>query len=224
MRNNNLLVELDCILDTRLPILTMLDENIAKRMVKDGSYQNRTIDNFKYIPRDMFTALYNFRSKAILNLAIPTLMVDVIEDFVNESIHGMKEMNDMEDIILYINSHPYKLTADEILNISEGLSNFIPNVTIKIVDMDYNELSTEWVSSNISLLVMYYGIEWIEYQHALNNTVKYPILDVGVMVPAILNVVVDNNEIEEYLNKTEEMFKSITRLSFVNTRFFSITT
>lgn len=221
---NNLLVELDCLLDTRLPILTMLDENIAKSMVADGSYQNRTIDQFKIIPRDMFTALYNSRNKAILNLAIPTLMIDVIKNFVNESIHRMKEMQDMEDIILYINVHPYKLSAEEILTLIEGLEVYVPNVTIKVISMDYKALTTEWVSENLSLLIMYYGIEWIEYQHALNNTILNPILDVGIMVPALLNTTIDDNDVDEYLTKVEETFKTITRLSFISTKFFSVAT
>lgn len=224
MAKNNLLVELDCLLDTRLPILTMLDEDIAKSMVTDGSYQNRTMDQFKIIPRDMFTALYNFRNKAILNLAIPTLMIEVIKNFVNESIHSMKEMHDMEEIILYINTHPYKLSTEEALTLVEGLKIYVPNVTIKVISMDFKTLTTEWVSENLSLLIMYYGVEWIEYQHALNNTITNPILDVGVMVPALLNTSIANNEVDQYLTKVEETFKTITRLSFISTKFFSIAT
>jgi hypothetical protein len=56
---------------------------------------------------------------------------------------------------------------------------------IEVVYIDYDSLTPEYVRNNISLMVMYHGIDWLDAQADAGRFSKRACPDVGLVCPAI---------------------------------------
>ena len=210
----NVYTTLDTLLDTRLPVLTVMAPKIAQKVVNNMYYYSRVMDEFESIPYNMFRPLYENRSKAVLNLATPTYILETIKNYVNEAIHAAKERGESGEVNLYVNSYPYKLTEVEITNLIIGITNMLPNVNVTIIDRSPIELTPEWVDKNIAVMFDYEGLSWIELHNSLGHLIKNPLVEIALFVPALVTRTIDTINFEKKLKEVEEMFKPIIRLTF----------
>jgi hypothetical protein len=216
----HVLVDLDSIMDTRLPILYSIDENLAERTIKSGNYFKRYKDEFEYVTLDIFKPLYKDRTKNVLSLATPTAMLDTISDYCSEAILQNKVTGGDGKLIIYLNIYPYNLSHSEYDNLAKGLMYMIGDVEVKVVSMDKEELTPKWVDDNLAMLVLYDGLEWLEYHTAMLNIIKNPINNVALMVPATVigNVKLTTtkaSEIIKFFTDMEDMAKTLIKLKFI---------
>lgn len=216
----HVLVDLDSIMDTRLPVLYAIDENLAERVVKNNTYFKRYKDEFEYVTVDMFKPLYNDRTKNVLSLATPTAMLDTISDYCSEAILQNKKTGGDGKLIVYVNIYPYDLSVDEFDNLASGIRYMIGDVDVSIVSMSKEELTPKWVDDNLAMLVLYQGLDWLEYHTAMLNLIKNPINNVALMVPATVigNVKLKTtkaNDIIKFFTDMEEMSKTLVKLKFI---------
>lgn len=210
----NAYTTLDTILDTRLPVLTVMAPKVAQKVVNNMYYYSRIMDEFDIIPYNMFKPIYESRSKAILKVATPTYILESIRDYINESIHTSKERGSYDEMILYVNSYPYKLNEVEVTNLTIGLTNMFPNVIVEIINKSPLELTPKWIDTNIAVMFDYNGLEWIELHNSLGNLIKDPVIEVAMFVPTLINRYIDTTDFNKKIKDIEEMFKPIIRLNF----------
>jgi len=216
----HVLVDLDSIMDTRLPVLYAIDENVAEKVVKSGSYFKRYKDEFEHITMDIFKPLYNDRTRNVLTLATPTKMLDTISDYCSEAILQNKKTGGEGKLTVYLNIYPYNLSVDEFDNLASGIRYMIGDVDVTIVSMSKEELTPKWVDDNLAMLVLYQGLDWLEYHTAMLNIIKNPINNVALMVPATVigNVKLTTtkpSEIIKFFTDMEEMSKTLIKLKFI---------
>lgn len=185
MTTKNTLVELDAILDTRLAMAYLLDKKSVEHITTDGSYYTRVKDNYGNISKDIFDTFYKRRTKNLLTLGLPTPIFDILKQHYGEIITD--ELNDEyeEDIIIYVNIYPYDLNEDEKNNIITSVTNIIPKSIVKIISLSKKELTPQWVDSNVTTLIMYEGLDWIEYHMSNNALIENPLLTTLLISPAI---------------------------------------
>lgn len=217
----NVLVDLDSIMDTRLPVLYAIDEDVAERAIKTGTYFSRYKDEFEYITLDIFKPIYNDRTKNVLSLATPTKMLDTISDYCSEALLQNKSTGGNGKLTIYINIFPYELSPTEYDNLASGVRYMIGDVDVKIVSMSISELTPKWVDDNLALLVLYQGLDWLEYHTAMVNIIKNPINNVALMVPATVigNVklkTAKSNDMIKFFTDIEEMSKTLVKLKFIS--------
>lgn len=189
--------DLDTILDTRHAMLYYLNNNVALECLEDGSYRNRVKDNFKNISFDIFNTLYKKRTKALLNLATPNSIGRIISDLFIENLIDVSETGEH---VLYLNIYPYKFNLEEQRNLLTMLESLIPGFTgIQILNLDISELEPEWIKENINHMVMYNGMEWIEYHTSNYKLIETPLLDIEMMAPAISNGRIKEDKVDNDL-------------------------
>ncbi len=218
---NNILVDIDSLLDTRLALAMFLDEKSVSEYVKSKKYYNRVKDNYGDISYDIFKPLYKLRNKKILEFAIPTLLIDLIKKHYGDIVTDIKNIENNK-VTIFLNIYPYDFNITEQDIIKKIISDKIPSVNIKIVSMSLLELQPLWIKENISTVFMYDTLEWLELHTAITNLINTPLLDTLFIAPAI----VTGNLTTKKINK--ELFHNIIAtsslvvdLNFIDVKYFS---
>jgi len=219
-------VDLDSLLDTRLPIVYFIDKDMASSIVENKTYFNRIYDEFDKLPHCVFKELYNRRNKAIFNLATPTNILNKIKDHIL-SIYLLSELELKPDFInLYVNTYPYKLTMIEIENIRVSFEKVLPKTKVVPIYVDDKDLTAEWCNKNLSLIIKYNGLEWLEYITSTQQHFKHSLLDITMFVPSLFlapNYELTNDaDISNAFNKVENFFKQFINLKVIPTKEFCL--
>lgn len=219
--NNNILLDLDSLFDTRLPVVYLIDKDTAAEQHTSGSYKTRLSDSFGNIPVSVFQAFYKMRDKRLLTMALPTKMFDLINEYVLH-IKYDNEVNDVSHIpIVYINIYPYKLTYMEQHYVASGIISKLKNCEVKLVNMSIPELTPEWIENNIAYMSLYNGMDWVEYHTAVNSLLKTPLLDNTLLVPTLVSDNIKKEDItKELLDDTMKNVAHYIQLALINNSYY----
>lgn len=219
---STMLVELDCLLDTRISLLAELDDSKFKDVIK--MYHNRDIDEFPYYSFDKFKELYDNRDKSILKNAIVTPIMSLITEFVDKTLLQIINSPFHYQPKIIINIYPYKLSDDEITNIISLIINKTKlRATVEVIDKSIKELTVGYVKDNLSVMVMYKYYEWIEYHCSIKAFKSISCPEVCLFGPSIYfkpkqpntNIKVDP------ISSTEELAKPLIGLKLFPINLFS---
>lgn len=207
MNNKNTLVELDSLIDTRLAMAYLLDKPSVEKITNDDSYYTRVKDNYGNISKDIFDVFYKKRNKQLLTLGLPTPVFSILREHYGDIITD--ELNDEfeDDIKIFLNIYPYILTDSEKDKLVKTLNVVIPKSIVEIVSMSKKDLTPDWIDENVGTVIMYEGIDWIEYHMANNKLVSKPLLNTMLISPAIVPGSVSKARIKK------DVFKDIMLVS-----------
>jgi len=223
----DIFIDIDSLFDTRLPVVYFLDEEVATSIVEDGSYFTRKSDKFKYIDNNIFKAVYKERNKTLLTLATPTNIMGILKQYYSELMTQHKLDGTNKNITIYLNIYPYELSLEETDKLVIGIQAITSKeVVVKIVSMEKRDLTVKWVNDNLAVMVMYDGLEWLEYYTANFELINNPLLDVGLIVPAIVtNNSFNPEKIDDYeafIVDTEKATEPLIKLKMLYAKDFSI--
>jgi len=175
----NLLTTLDTILDTRLPIIGLLDKDLldTEGMKK---YYTRKSDKFGYIGIEFFEALYIRRQNNILPLSRPTSICYLLDSFVTD----MKEA-ESSTVILYINTFPYVFSPEQEKEFKKKILTIVPNINDIIMINEYL-VDCKWLKNNISLVVDYDGLTAITRYISNGDINRNNLLGITWFIPKML--------------------------------------
>ncbi len=219
---STLLVELDCLLDTRISILSELDDNKLEEVIKQ--YHNRDIDEFPYYSFDRFKELYDNRDKNILKNALVTPIMDLIIEFVNKTLLQIINSPHHFRPKVIINIYPYDLKEEEIKNIISLIVNKTQQrATIEVINKDIKNLTIGYIKNNISIMVMYKYFEWLEYHCNIKAFEKITCPEVTLFGPSIYFKPKQNNiDIkQDPIKSTEELASPLIGLKLLPISLFS---
>lgn len=208
---NNIYTDLDSLLDTRHPIIYSLSEDIAVNILSNGYYNNRIKDNFENISRDIFISLYRNRNKSILNMSTLTKVIEFIKYNFMSDLNIVD--NEDRDYILYINTYPYILTDAEKEAFRYYFSDILEHkVNVEMINDSYESLDLEWIKNNVTTIIRYDAMEWIEYNVSKSNLFVNPLLKTVIYGPKLFTGNIKSSEIED------KHFKDmvVTLSSFIN--------
>ena len=218
--NNNILIDLDALFDTRLPTLFAIDRESASKVHESDYYSNRKKDSFGDIGFSIFNAMYRFRNKTILRLATPTEMFDLLNEYCTEvfSKNTSEGMND-PTVTIYLNIFPYVLNASEQATLSNLLNNVIvANNVVKTVSMDISELTPDWISNHVSTVIKYDALNYVEYHMATNALISTPLLSTTLIGP---NLYLGDSVTKDDTGKGTEVMMGIAG-AFINLQLIKI--
>jgi len=217
-----ILVDVDTIMDTRLPLVFMMSPDIGRTILKDGSYVNRKKNNFKTISSDVFNTLYRNRKKELLTFATPTHILSLIKsqygDFKNNELYIDSDIKPT----IYLNTYPYTFNSVEAQNFEFMIQKYIPDANVKTINLSNIELTPEWLHNNIKIVFKYDILDWIEYHTAKGNLVNRPLLDVCVIGPALITGVISSRTItKDTFNSLISAVSTVIDLSIIDVSYFS---
>lgn len=219
---NNILVDLDSLFDTRLPMWFRLTKAETTKLYITGEYSKRLRDQIHPIPNNVFKAFYKRRDKRIMTEALPTYMFRIILETYIELRHDLLNAEIVEDMKIFINTYPYDFTADEQAKLLLYLSGTFGIEKIEIVNRSLRELSPDWISENeIGYVFMYNGLEWLEHQICNPKIADYPLINTALFVPALLTGHRIRSIKDDFFTKLKEELSSVCDLYTVDVKYYS---
>ena len=124
-------------------------------------------------------------------------------------------------IKVYVNLYPYEFSSIEETLIISGISSRLSEKITVIPVYDANT-SPDFIHKNISTLIMYDGITWVENNVKLGKLKKYTLTNVELIVPDILHTPekIDMDK-DELLTMLANIFIEYIDLTFVAVGMFS---
>jgi len=224
----NMYIDLDAILDTRLGTLYFLDKGLYDFYKKEGreDYVNRLIDEFEYIPNNVFKYYYRQRNKAILPYSPLTPILEVlnltIDDMVSKRVMADKSI---KKLIIDVNYHPYDLTEKELEQIKLSILSKISSkdfVVINMVNIPYEDLTTKLCGS-YGVITMYDATTWLDVR-GLKKDVDINIPNTHLILPYSLPsplVFKSGETLEKYFKNIEELMSYYIKLEYNRVELFS---
>lgn len=215
-----ILIDVDTLFDTRAGLACLLDDKNTE-VIRSGQYEKRLRDNIGNVSSQVFHTFYRDRNKHLLELAIPTpLLKDIVFEDYKELMALEYEMNTGR-VPIYINIYPYDLDKSEMKRIKLIVAKVCNGADIKFVNLDFEDLSPEWVLEHIKRIYMYSGLDWLNYQCTTRKILEHPLIDVMLIVPTII----DANVSVHSLNKNtfiaiKRNLEKLIDLYFIDTVYF----
>lgn len=200
----NIYVEMDGLFDTRISMLSSINEDIAIEEF-NKRYKYRTSDTFGLIPYSVFQAYYNIRSKHILLYSLPSFIYKVIENVTLDFYSDLKN-KEIDLQTLYVNTYPYDFNQEELDKFKITFESYIKNVKVEFIHFSDYDLTPKILDDfNIKNIIKYNGIDWLEKQNRLLNIIENPMVNKNLYVPAVINFKLGckvNREVFESLTKS----------------------
>lgn len=242
---HNLLVQLDCVLDTRLAVLGSYDPTIPERILATPeaykNYRTRLIDDFSEygLPRGQFKALWAKRDLTHLRAAMITPFAfelsDISEQIIDQSKAAPHTVSS-HDIV--INHYPYTDLSDvekEALG-AAILARFKTPVNINFICEPLEVLSpTYWDVNKIATAIMYDFEEWLVAHFGVDQQDKlegYEFPQNSFYAPALVTDLDKLKEAADFenpygrradpLESLQFWFKPYFHLEFLGVEHFSI--
>ncbi len=219
---STMLVELDCLLDTRLSLLSELDDEKLRKVL--DMYHKRDIDQFPFYSFNRFKENYDKRDKSVLNNALITPVMFLIQEFVKKTLLQIINSPFHLKPKVIINIHPYELTEEEINDIIKLIViKTNKECDVEVISRGVDRLTVGYVKENISIMVMYKYYEWIEFHSKNKAFEKLTCPDINLFGPAIyfLPKQPRSDIKEDPFTSMEELAKPLIGLKLFPVEYFS---
>jgi hypothetical protein len=179
-------VELDCLLDSRLSIISEYGDDVFKKVIENG-YHNRQAEMFEGIDRLDFEKRYSDRNRKTLRNATITPMVSLLEEFASATIKNAINSPFKQKPMIVVNVYPYELSKDEKDLILASLIDHTKQLAdIEIVDIPTSRVTLTYLKREVTMACMYRYDLWLDVQVRLGNMDHNLCPDVTLLVPRVL--------------------------------------
>lgn len=222
------LVELDCLLDTRLGTIARLSPEAAVTALQNG-YHNRSIDTFTGVDSEAFKQLYAQRDEQTLmvstvtnlTLSLARLVAGIADQIFSRPFHNGVEM--------IVNLYPYLLNEEVQTEIGRAIAaRIVDHCPVKLVRITPEELTPQHCKAAYAMMVMYDPHTWMNL-HA--EAFKYTqIREIALLAPAIyFNKVPTVEELSHAVAKNahplqaiQKLAASLVGLDLIDIEYFSV--
>jgi len=228
-KDQRILIDLYAIFDTRLAAVSMLDPDLAIKLLVSPKYRERKTGDWGeisdgVITTEQFLEVYKNPTKELLERSIVTSMPRIVGDF-TKSLQWKGIVNiDVDKVSLRINTWPHKLTSAEKRDLRDCMSIFTSaTCTIDFVHVSLQEMTPQVLDSLGDIWVTYEYNDWLAVQ--IDNLTRYRIPLMTILTPEILYNPESFNEkdlIDKELNGVFDPFMvhQVTMCEFVAVEFY----
>lgn len=217
-----LLVDLDCLFDTRLPMTCLIDPEGMNRMLGLKQYNKRKKDVFGNIPEALFKRIYETRTKHILEAAKPTPMIEFIKELYADMAFDVSRLAYHFDVGIFINMYPYNFDDSELDSFKVLFNRIYKNITIEFVNKSISELTPSFVRKHIGTMIKYDILYWLEYHTAMLNIFQNHIFGIPLIAPMIgAGSVLKKDINQEYFKLVRKNNSKVAHLEFLPVYMYS---
>lgn len=217
----NLYTDADTLFDTRYELIRLINQHEANKILRDGSYHNRTTELYGNITWEMFKPLWDKRTKMLLKNAVPTGMFRVIRDQYLQCVMDPTYTDVLNDMTLYVNIYPYKLTEEEKKHIEETVARVMPNCSVYAISKSWEELTANWMVTNMGYIFMYSYMDWINYQITTGNY-HLGLNRIEAYIPGVVRPELSSKADAKDVMALEEKSKMFAKLSIIDVAHFCL--
>ncbi len=227
LQKQKILIELDCLLDTRIGTIAMMGDELATQVLNNG-YHTREEDWFEGIDNDKFKELYARRDIETLKYSTITTFLPLLkhlcnliyEEAISRPYHSGPEV--------YVNIYPYYMTGDTANYISSAIKHWVGSTAdIHIVRTEPKDMVPRFCKE-YALIVMYNPTEWFNLH--VPEMIRNHLRDITLYIPQIYqNKKPSEQELSKIENETinpfialEIIMKTLIDVTLLDVSFFSI--
>jgi len=224
-----ILVSMDSLLDTRLGTIARIDTNVVNKLLLDGEYHTRDIDEFSGVDMETYRELYKNRNVETLANSILTNMMSLLRTMVLKLQEQSETTPVQKKINIVVNLYPYELNGEERTAVGAAILTHLPDtVKIEFVSISPRELTPIYCKNNFTVMIMYNYEEWLEVNAELFLVTQIP--EITLFIPAIYFVKKPTpNELEKMIKESVHPMKAlktlamgIITLEIIDISFYSI--
>ena len=198
------IIEIDCLLDTRLGTLAKINPEAIKLVLSNTEtpYHERKTDDFPGIDREFFYSVYQNRDVETLYNSRPTNIIKFLIKNHEQLATNVKTQKKNETLVYQINVFPYLLTPVEQQDLIFSFKHWlgINEVEVECVNISPLKLTPDYIDRYISGIFMYDYWGWLNTQaDKLQNTC---IADVTLFCPELIAGVA--NSMEDLIELTND--------------------
>jgi len=183
MEECKLLINIDCLFDTYFSTVIDINPDWAIPLAK-ADYLERNHNYLSLlhpaIDDDKVKERYESRDLSILKSSKKTNIVDIIRDRV-----AMSKANPTHpeaiDFVITINTYPYVLPKEDLLELFSGLKYIWDIKTLYHVHLHSKDLKPEFIKKTFDKFMLYDFDEWFQYHQELFKHFRMP--NVGCIIP-----------------------------------------
>lgn len=202
-------VDIDCLYDTRLILLSLVDEKYAEEMLEDGSYFTRPNDSFPgLLTYHEFKDLYDQRGDgpeglALLRAAPNTNFHIALNSYARKMASEGRRGGSFRPIGFVVNMYPYDIDIEEAEQLMLVLHKQLGGTSeVAAIYNDGSTLTPSGAMGEFVYLAKYDGPAWLARHQAEIQTKKYR--DLFLACPALyLDKIPTTKQIEELKEKTK---------------------
>lgn len=174
-----LLVDLDCLLDTRIATVAKIHPE-ASRELLGTEYLNRDIDDFELLTKGLvsnesYKEAYAKRDKETLLLARPTKILKLLNEMSIDLEKLVIDTPFIKEFKIVINYYPYELNDKEQEELIEVLYEFVTSSTrIELISKPLEEVTPSLIKSKYDAFIIYEFDKWFSYHQDVFNTLLMP--------------------------------------------------
>ena len=159
---STMMVYMDALFDTRLSQLYELNPDSVIDAIQ-GNYLYRDEEVFNGIDKNVYFEHYHNRTKSLLKNATITPMIDMMKQFVKETIVNSIAGPNPVRPRLVVNTYPYSLSIDECNLIKASVMGYIKGTAeVEVIYKSYEDLTPSYLRQEVSIVVMYDYYQWLE--------------------------------------------------------------
>lgn len=224
-----LLVELDGLLDTRIGVISRVDDEAAYRILRNDEYWWREHDDWETlsgqrIGNEEFKTAWAERDVTDLRASMMTNLVLPLSQITSEFHRNVEDGVVDDQIGLEINTAPYTLEIEE----QDELASILREVLFSSLQVSFcfrplDELTPAVLDELYSGMVIYNFSDWmVQHYTALPN---HPIRDFNIVAPKLF--VRDPSELsvakkQEEIIGFQMLWLHLVEVNFIDVRFFSL--
>lgn len=182
---DNIYLDLDTILDTRMGTLAVLGEEHAVAALDSGRYHRRLIDEFHNVPKQVFREAYAKRDIETLKRSVLSNVVFFLRRLIKDSLLEAVLNQRVEKMCFTVNVYPYDFSDPGLVEMLIGCIRFHTYSTssVQIVSLSNEELTPEFCESNYQIMIRYEWVNWVDKHKAFFE--KKGIPGVSIVVPEL---------------------------------------
>lgn len=239
-KQRTILVELDCLLDTRLGTVNRLSAQLAEQLAKSDAYYSRESDTFDGLDDEQYRALYAKRDRETLRHSAPSEGFAFVGGLAGLLREKQLELNAPErgEVRIAVNLFPYDLSESERAEIGRALAvRFRGAAPVEVVYIPHSALTPAVVRTQYPMLVMYEYDPWLSLHYDVDpkdvrvaELMEKLLLDVTLFSPAIYyRTPPDAGTLKHVMQKsahplleTEMLVNMLVGLNLVDVALFSL--
>ena len=219
----NIYIELDAILDTRLGVLWQMDSKKAEGLLYNG-YHQRQIDNFSLldstIDHNEYLANYAKRNVETLKVSRLTNLVYLINrisiDLEDEGLRGPK----VDGVEVTVNIYPYDLSAVEADVLKDSVQSHLGLMTgVNVISEPLTSLTPKVIKDKYSAIILYNFRDWISKLNP-DDLVAHKFPTIRVIAPAIYEHSIPTEK--DLLDDNKRRIDPFAELEIETLQFFSL--
>lgn len=212
--SDNIYIDLDTLLDTRLGTLAGLGEEHAIRVLNSSKYHKRHTDIFDGVPNAVFREAYAARDMDTLRRSVLTNMVFFIRRMVKDSLMAAAIHERVEKMCFTVNVFPYDFNDQGLIDMLVGCIRFhtYSTASVRIISMSNAELTPQHCNSHYQIMIRYDWVYWANEHKSFFE--KSGIPGVTIVVPELfLDEAPDPDEINRLGLRHVNPFEEATRIT-----------